>query len=51
MARTFQITEVFPELTVRENLRIPVEVAAGYRLRPLAVARMPTAKSAPASPT
>ena len=28
MARTFQITEIFPELTVRENLRIPVEVAA-----------------------
>ena len=34
MARTFQITEVFPELSVRENLRIPVEVAAGHRLRP-----------------
>jgi len=34
MARTFQITEIFPELSVRENLRIPVEVAAGYRLRP-----------------
>jgi branched-chain amino acid transport system ATP-binding protein len=34
MARTFQITEVFPELSVRENLRIPVEVAAGYRLSP-----------------
>jgi branched-chain amino acid transport system ATP-binding protein len=33
MARTFQITEVFPELSVRENLRIPVEVAAGHRLR------------------
>ena len=32
MARTFQITEIFPELTVRENLRIPVEVAAGYEL-------------------
>src|SRR6202035_3143639 len=26
MARTFQITEIFPELSVRENLRIPVEV-------------------------
>ena len=25
---------VFPELTVRENLRIPVEVTAGYRLSP-----------------
>jgi branched-chain amino acid transport system ATP-binding protein len=34
IARTFQITEVFPELTVRENLRIPVEVAAGYRVSP-----------------
>jgi branched-chain amino acid transport system ATP-binding protein len=34
MARTFQITEIFPELTVRENLRIPVEVASGFRLRP-----------------
>jgi len=34
IARTFQITEIFPELTVRQNLRIPVEVAAGYRLRP-----------------
>lgn len=34
MARTFQITEIFPELTVFENLRIVTEVAAGYRLRP-----------------
>jgi branched-chain amino acid transport system ATP-binding protein len=34
IARTFQITEIFPELSVRENLRIAVEVAAGYRLRP-----------------
>jgi branched-chain amino acid transport system ATP-binding protein len=33
IARTFQVTEIFPELTVRENLRIAVEVAAGYRLR------------------
>lgn len=33
IARTFQITEVFPELSVRENLRIAVEVAAGYRLK------------------
>ena len=33
IARTFQITEVFPELSVHENLRIPVEVASGYRLK------------------
>jgi branched-chain amino acid transport system ATP-binding protein len=34
MARTFQITEIFPELSVWENLRIPVEVASGLRMRP-----------------
>ncbi|HKI97825.1 MAG TPA: ABC transporter ATP-binding protein [bacterium] len=34
IARTFQITEIFPELTVEENLRISTEIAAGYRLRP-----------------
>jgi branched-chain amino acid transport system ATP-binding protein len=33
IARTFQITEVFPEMTTRENLRIAVEVASGYRTR------------------
>jgi branched-chain amino acid transport system ATP-binding protein len=38
MARTFQITEIFPELTVRENVRTPVEIAAGLRLFPF----MPT---------
>ncbi len=32
IARTFQITEVFPELAVSENLRIAVEVASGERL-------------------
>lgn len=34
IARTFQITEIFPELTVFENVRISAEVAAGFRLRP-----------------
>ena len=34
MARTFQITEVFPELSVRDNVRIPVELQAGKRLSP-----------------
>ncbi len=34
MGRTFQVTEIFPELTVRENVRIAVEVGAGYGLRP-----------------
>jgi branched-chain amino acid transport system ATP-binding protein len=34
MGRTFQITEIFPELTVYDNVRISAEVADGYRLRP-----------------
>ena len=34
IARTFQVTEVFPELSVRDNLRIATEVASGFRLRP-----------------
>ena len=33
MARTFQITEIFPELSLYENVRIGAEVACGYRLR------------------
>jgi branched-chain amino acid transport system ATP-binding protein len=33
IARTFQITEIFPELSVAENLRIAVEVTGGQRLR------------------
>ena len=34
MSRTFQITEIFPELSVADNIRVAVEIAAGYRLRP-----------------
>ncbi len=32
MARTFQVTEIFPELSVRENVHIAVEAAAGRQL-------------------
>ncbi|HEV3105107.1 MAG TPA: ABC transporter ATP-binding protein [Trinickia sp.] len=38
MARTFQITEIFPDLTVRENVRIAVEMALGL-VRRLALSR------------
>ena len=41
MARTFQITEIFPELSVADNLRVAVEVAAGYRTDALARPRRP----------
>lgn len=34
IVRTFQITEVLPELTVFENIRIGVETAAGLNSRP-----------------
>ena len=34
MARTFQITEIFPEVSAQENVRVAVEVAMGSRLRP-----------------
>jgi len=34
IARTFQITEIFPELSVYENVQISAEVNAGFRLRP-----------------
>ncbi len=43
MARTFQITEIFPELTVFENVRVSIEVTDGYRLRPW-LSRAETAK-------
>ncbi len=44
ISRTFQITEIFPELSVRENLRVAVEVADGFRLRPW-IARAARARS------
>ncbi len=34
IARTFQITEIFPELSVGENLQVAVEIATGHRLSP-----------------
>jgi branched-chain amino acid transport system ATP-binding protein len=34
MARTFQITEIFPELSVADNIRVAVEIASGHRLSP-----------------
>ena len=33
MARTFQITQIFPELSTRENIQIAAETAMGFRLR------------------
>jgi branched-chain amino acid transport system ATP-binding protein len=33
MARTFQVTEIFPELSIADNLRIAAEVAAGLRMK------------------
>jgi len=34
MSRTFQVTEIFPELTLRENVRIAAEAGLGLSLRP-----------------
>jgi branched-chain amino acid transport system ATP-binding protein len=33
MAGTFQIIEIFPELSIADNLRIAVEVAAGFSMK------------------
>jgi branched-chain amino acid transport system ATP-binding protein len=34
MARTFQTTEIFPELSLAETIRLAAETQAGYSLRP-----------------
>jgi len=34
MARTFQVTEIFPELSVYENVRTAAEIALGLQLTP-----------------
>ena len=41
MARTFQVTEIFPELAIRENVRIAVESAAGFACAPGSAASRP----------
>jgi branched-chain amino acid transport system ATP-binding protein len=46
MARTFQITEIFPDLSVADNIRVAVEIAAGYRLRPWLAAKTRAAVAA-----
>jgi branched-chain amino acid transport system ATP-binding protein len=43
IVRTFQITEIFPALTVVENIRVCVETAAGVNLRPWVPRAMRTA--------
>ena len=51
MARTFQITEIFPELSVADNIRVAVEIAAGYRLKPWLGRARAGARSRRASPS
>jgi branched-chain amino acid transport system ATP-binding protein len=43
IVRTFQITEIFPDLSVFENIRMGVETAAGLNGRPLVSAPKRTA--------